>query len=200
MKKMDHKKPRWLLPIMLLAVLVVAVAVLVLTVVNKQYSKNAQQQSATELYWNVDAPEFQGDVVRPMNENGNYFVTFASRGETMRLEVTEEVYKDGIDMYEVVSLVFDENGLVVDYKTVEEATGGFYISKFYVEAIDGNTITCNSSAIFMGYQKTMTINEDTQIYMVAGNSILTGRPTQLQYNDEVVAVQDHQGNITHVFT
>ena len=27
MKKMDHKKPRWLLPIMLLAVLVVAVAV-----------------------------------------------------------------------------------------------------------------------------------------------------------------------------
>lgn len=195
MKKFNKKILYWLIPVIVVVVAAAVAAILILG-----GGSDRQTQTDTELYWNVDASEFQGDVVRPRNENGNYFVTFASRGETVRLEVTEEVYLNGIDMYEVVSLVFDENGLVVDYKTVEEATGGFYVSKFYVEAIDGNTITCNSSAIFMGYQKTMTINEDTQIYMVAGNSILTGRPTQLQYNDEVTAVQDHQGNITHVFT
>ncbi len=207
MEKMNNKKHRWLLPVVALVLVAAAVAVaLALSFGGGEEAAQTQtqptepHQTGVELYWNVDGPDYQANTLRPKTEDGTYFVTFASGGESHRFEVTEEVYQNGIDMYEVVSLVFDENGMVVDFKTVPECTGGFFVHKFYVESIEGNTVTCNSSAIFRGYQKTFTLSEDTQVYMVAGNNILTGMPTKLQINDEVIAIQDHDGKITHVYT
>ena len=189
-----NKKMKWLLPICIL--------VLILAGVLSGCQQQQQEQTpATDvkLAWNVDGADFLGNIRRTPADSGNYIVDFAIGGERKRLEVTPEVYNKGIDIYSVVGLVQDENGLVTDFRTVEECTGGYYMNKFYVENIDGNKILCNSSAVYKGYQKTLELTEDIPVYRYGDTGPLTGMKTQVSQDDEIIAVQDENGEILVVY-
>ena len=138
MKNTKSFKKIWLFLTAACVLIVIASLVLAFVLRNKATSDQNLTRSGA-LYWNVDRADFQSGIKRTPNGNGNYVVTFSSQGESQRIEVSSEAYANGIDMHEIVSLVFDENGVAVDYLTVPECTGGFYVSGFYVEQIDGDT-------------------------------------------------------------
>ena len=198
MKNTKSFKKIWLFLTAACVLIVIASLVLAFVLRNKATSDQNLTRSGA-LYWNVDRADFQSGIKRTPNGNGNYVVTFSSQGESQRIEVSSEVYANGIDMHEIVSLVFDENGVAVDYLTVPECTGGFFVSGFYVEQIDGDTVVCNSSAIYKGYRKSFEVTEDTQVYYAGGSGVLVGIPTQISVSDEIIAVMDTLGNITHVY-
>ena len=122
-----NKHLKWLIPVV--AVLLAAIAGFTWYLMGRTQKGNALPDNV-QICWNVDAAYYRGDpkVVpsRQTDDNGNFFVQFAMNGQQMRLQVTEEVLKKGLDMYDLVGIVQDENGLVVDFYTIEECTGGYF--------------------------------------------------------------------------
>ena len=166
-----------------------------------------QQPPAPEraqLYWNVEGSLYRGDpnmvLPRTPEADGTYMVNFAFDGSQQRLKVTAEVLEKGLDMQDIIGLTLDENGIVTDFQTVEECTGGYAVKNYFIESIDGNTVLCNNAPAFDGYEKAITVTDSTRIIRVGGTDLLTGTYTTLQENDQITAICDENGTITHVFT
>lgn len=154
-----------------------------------------------KLYWNVERDSYKDGVYqhRKMSDDV-YRLLFAVDGEQVQLDVQGWELVRKIDTLNVMGLKFDENGIVVDAYHVDECTGGYLFNKAYVAQVDGNTVTVNSNFAFRGLSKTLELTEDTQIYNVADGGPLCGIPSGLSYNDEVIVIQDREGNITHIYT
>lgn len=194
------KHLKWIIP--LCAVLLLAAAGLgVFFFLGSE--DEAVAPSDVKLYWNVNGYEYHGKPgevpVRQPDDNGNYFVQFAGYGEQVRLQVTREILDKGLDVHEIVGLVIDENGIVTDFYPVEDCTGGYFCEKYYVESIEGNTVTCNSGAMYNGFSISFELTEDVQVYRAEGNSPLTGMPTTIQVDDEITAIQDKNGKVFMAF-
>ncbi len=156
-----------------------------------------------ELYWNVNGSEYRGHPdttpVRRADDNGNYFMEFAGGGEQHRFQVAAEVITKGIDMHDLVGLVFDENGIVTDFYAVEDCTGGYFAEKYYVEDIQGTTVICNSSPMYDGFAVEFELADDQEVYMADGVSPLTGMPTEVLVDDEITAVMDESGKVFLIY-
>ena len=152
-----------------------------------------------EIYYNINASDYRGDPLitpkRLPDENGNYFMEFAGGGEQHRFQVTESVITGGVDMHDLVGLRFDENGIVTDFYAIEDCTGGYLAKKYYVEKIEGNTVICNNSPMYDGFQVKFEQNENLQVYLNDGISPLTGMPTDIQVDDEIIAIKDENGEV-----
>lgn len=182
-------------------------AMLLLCGCQKEAAPVPQEQPATqtqELYLNVEGSLYRGDpellLPRVPEADGTYMVNFAFGGTQQRLKVTAAVLEKGLDMHDVVGLIMDEAGTVTDFKTVEECTGGYAVKNYYVESIEGLTVHCNNSPSFDGYTKTITLNDSTQIIRTGEADILAGTYTTVSENDQITAICDVSGSITHVFT
>ena len=195
------KHLKWIIPVSIVLVLALAAGGAFLL-----FSQNQQQTSVpadVKLCWNINGSDYRGDPTvtpsRPRDDNGLYFINFASDGEQLRLQVTEDVIKKGIDMHDLVGLVLDEKGIVTDFYAVEDCTGGYAADEYFVVSIDGNTVTCNSAPMYDGFTVSFDINENTKIYRNDGNSPLTGMPTQIAAEDEITAIKDKDGNVILVY-
>ncbi len=157
----------------------------------------------TELYWNIDGTDYLGVPgkvpMRRLGEDGLYTLKFAVNGSQERIKVHPDALAKGIDVLDVMNLVFDDNGVVVDIRTVDECTGGYFAKKFYVEEINGTTVICNSASMFDGYRKTFEMTDDLKVYLVGGTGPLVGMPTQLAVDDIITAVYDKAGNVSHAY-
>lgn len=178
--------------------------ILVLCLVAGCQTESAEPTSdRVDLYINVEGSLYRGNpnklVSRVANPDGNYTVNFACNGEQQRLTVAPEALKKGLDMQDIVHLIFDENGVVIDFKTVEECTGGYIVKNDFVEEVDGSSILCNTSPNFDGYQKNVITTDATGIYRIGGTDVLVGTVTTVQPEDKITAVCDKNGNVTHVF-
>ncbi len=170
-------------------------------------SAPAPQQPAPqtqELYLNVEGSLYRGDpetvLPRTPEADGSYMITFAFGGNQQRLKVTAAVLEKGLDMHDIVGLIIDEAGTVTDFKTVEECTGGYAVKNYYVDSVEGLTVHCNNSPSFDGYEKTITLNDSTQIIRTGSTDVLAGTYTTIDVNDQITAICDTNGSITHVFT
>jgi len=161
-------------------------------------------ENAVGIYWNVEGSLYRGDpnmiLSRTPEADGTYMVSFAFGGTQQRLQVTAQVIEKGLDMHDAVGLVMDESGTVTDFMTVEECTGGYAVKNYFVESVSGNTVLCNNSPAFDGYQKEITVADSAQVIRVDGTGILTGTYTTISENDQITAICDSAGTITHVFT
>ncbi|MBE6982475.1 MAG: hypothetical protein E7437_09185 [Ruminococcaceae bacterium] len=213
MKKQDSpKKSRWLIPVAVVALLAVIGGALFLAFGGTEDA--APQTQATEptavqteelrLYWNVDreayaAKGYQGTSGRMPRSDGLYYIRFSIDAEQVDLPVRDKTLVDRIDMQDVMGLVLDEEGVVVDMRTVSECAGGFVAPTLFVKSADGNTLVVNTQGNFKGLDFTIQLNENTKIYDVGGEGLLIGMLGSVKTDDEILAVQDKDGNITHVF-
>ena len=205
MKRQDSAvKKKWLLfaGIGVCLCLIIAVALIIF-----MFAQKEQQQpdaTYTELYWNVERMEYVGKGLsgssgRIPGRDGMYNVRFAVQGTQRVLPVADKALVDRIDMKDLMGLVFDENGVVTDVLDVEECTGGYAANRYYVEKIDGDVVTCNTAESFGGMSVQLELTEKTQVYDVGGTGLLTGIPGTVAINDQIIAVKDYEGRISHIY-
>ncbi len=217
MKKQSQKKnTKWVILACLVVVLAVAAA-LMLTVFGGGSGNESQATQQTtqstegpvhtegldgKLYWNVDGATYRGSdiMVRPTNsEDGFIYIQFAVEGEQVRLPVADRTLANKIDMMEIMGLVFNADGVVVDAVRVEDFTGGLAANSYYVTAVEGNVIKFNSAVGLDGFNGQFILEEGTKIWDVGGEGLMVGLPGTIGVDDEVIAIKDVDGKIDTVF-
>lgn len=194
------KKWIWIIIAALVVALGVVAAVLLWP------SEEAAQTQETKLYWNVDRLQYvavdkTGHTTRTPREDGLFYIRFAFDGEQEELPVRGQELADIISAQQVMGLTFDEEGVVVDVQPISECTGGTAVNNYYVEKIEGNTVTVNMMGDYSGASWTIELDENTEIYNVGTADIMCGLPTTLQVDDQIYALWDKdRTRITHVFT
>lgn len=199
MKENKEKKPisKWLI-IVLAACLLAAAAACVFFLSGSDPQKEPLRES--KLYWNVEGKSFRnGTNIRYVSDDGYVYMIFSVDGKQERIPVANYELATAIDMLDVVGLEFDKNGVAVDYLRVAEFTGGIVANKFFVTAIEGNRITCNSSVTLAGYDVILEITDQTPIYDVGTEGITCGIPGKVKVQDQVTVVQDQDGSVQCVY-
>ena len=97
--------------VLVIAALVLLTAAMLWGCEKKQPEASVQDDNVI-IAWNVNAADYRGKPGevpgRYKDDDGYYPITFAYGGEQVRLRVTEETYKKGLDMQEVVCLQLNE--------------------------------------------------------------------------------------------
>ena len=194
---------RWLL--CLAVIMALCVGTLLVGCKPKEAEKPAAaDDSHVQLYWNVDRMEYvagnaDGTSGRYPRGDGFYYVRLAAGGEQKDYQVEDYAVVNRMELIDCFVPVFDDRGVIVDIKTVDECTGGYLAPKLYVSAVDGNKITANTQGAFKGLDMPFEIDEETEVYSVGGGGILTGVPTTIELDDEVIVIKDLDGTIGTVF-
>ena len=188
--------------VLVIAALVLLTAAMLWGCEKKQPEASVQDDNVI-IAWNVNAADYRGKPgevpARYKDEDGYYPMEFAFGGKQERLRVTEEAYKKGIDMQEVVCLQMNEENIVVDFYKIEQYGGGYYAENFFVESIEGNTVTCNSASAYNGFSVSFDMTEDLEVYVGGSPSPLVGMPTEIKADDEIIAICDKEYNVTHAW-
>ena len=198
MKKATNKS-RLILWLSIAAIILIAAIVAVFLLIGNRVQKDLPENP--KLYWNVDRPVYFGTgALRYPDDDGFYQVTFAQGGEQVRLPVEDPILLNRIDTMPLMALEFDDRGVVVNAIAPADCTGGYAADRLYVEAVDGNRVTCNFSYMFDSYQTILELDSNTKIWSVGDSGILVGVPTELRISDQIIAIKDASGRITEVFT
>ena len=182
--------------------LLVLITLFLLTACGEEKKQDVNaDEDGIKLYWNVEKFQYsQKDVLRTTRD-GQYYVRFAVDGEQVEYPVKDSLLVDYIDTMEVMGLVFDDQGVVIDALRVEEFYGSILAEDDYVTSLSKSEIICNTMGNGMGLSKTISINEKTKVYYWdEDGGVLCGLPGQLQIGSKILAVADEAGTVTHVYT
>lgn len=181
----------------LLVLAVVVAALLIL-------KPTPEQAPESKLYWNVERAQYasmrvDGMTARMPRSDGYYWMRFAVDGEQVDIPVADALLVEQVDMLDLMTLVMDENGVVIDAIPAEYYAGGLAVDRLFVESIDGNKVTCNTSGLYKGVSVTVEVPDSANIYNVGGEGLLVGMTGTISLDDQMIAVQDEEGVITDVF-
>ena len=206
MKQESAKKtPKWLLPVIIAAaVLVIAGVVLAIVLGGVGQQGPAAVNGPYELYWNVDR-EVNVDLetglsLRQPDANGKYKIRFAVGGQQVDLYCADKKLVNVIDYMDLMALIFDANGDIVDVKDPKDVAT-VVVKDNYVKSFDGTTLTVNSTMTMNGMEKKFTITEDIGIYNVDADAceMVGEKYIALDLMDKLSIYADAEGNITHIF-
>ncbi len=158
-----------------------------------------------KIAWNVDRLDYIGKSEgglssREKDGSGFYNMMFAVDGEQIEFKTDDTRLMNRIDQMELVGLDVDENGVILDARKVEEVTGGILADNFYVDIVDGNLATCNSSKTMNGVSVALSLTENVGIYDVSGKGDFVGIAVEaIQAGDRIIVIQNPAGEITHIF-
>ena len=159
-----------------------------------------------KIYWNVDHDQYAGltktgYTARIPRSDGYYYVRFAADGVQVELPIADRELVDIIDAQQVCGLRLDENGVVTEVLPVSACTGGIAANNYYVEKIEGNTITVNMLSDYTGSRYTLTMDEETLVYRMGSADLLCGVPAEVQVDDTIYALWNmDRTRITHIYT
>ena len=209
-KETSAKKGKlWLIiAIALVAVLAVAGVILALTLGGGE-AKEPEEQIESKLYWNIDRvamvdKETQLTLRKPAAD-GLYYIRFAVDGEQVELPCADKKLVNRIDLLgEVVGLKFDADGIIIEaYNAKDFATA--IVENAYVQNVDGNMITTNSSMTLNGMEVEMDMS-NANIYIVedprpevSGRDFTIGAKDELKLMDTIIAFGDEEGVVHTVY-
>ena len=200
----EHKKGSGAKKWLLLSGIFVLVAALVAGGLYFFLGDKKEPEAAIGLYWNVERKEYVNRsesmvTARMARADGYYYVRFAAGGEQIDLKVGDLTLLQKIDQLDLVGLKLDADGVITEVYNVNECSGGLVASNLYITEINGNTVKCNTHGGMAGVDVEIELEEDTQIYDVGTQGLLCGMATTLKVDDEIIAVKDYDGKISHVF-
>lgn len=204
-----NRKPLFII----LIIAVVALATLSAVLMGQAGSgKTAGQTDATDaayaLYWNVDRLDYQvepgkevGTTGREPGEDGYYHVLFAKDGEQLDLRIIDRRLTNRIDGVEpgLMGLVFDEDGIVIDFIQLEDMPVEQLLWSFFVQSMSADMIKLNSSAMFDGLEEIIKIGDGVVILDISGQSEYIGAPAEPKKGDRVYVIANEDGDVTHIF-
>ena len=204
-KESSQKKMKWLWLVIGVAVLFAAVGTGLAFVLPGLNSDSDDSVGRPELYWNLDKATYLNAETnmstREKAEDGHYYVRFAYNGEVLELPVSDKQLVNYIDSMDVMGLVMDADGSVVDAVPVkdiaiEQETGVF------VQNVDGGRVYVNSSVAMNGMKKELPITGLVEIYDVTANAEVPGQvitAEQLQPMDKLAVYANLKEQTTHVY-
>ena len=204
MKKETAKKNKlWLwIGLGVVALLAVVGIVLALVLGGGQGSSGGR----ADLYWNVDRVAFTKDSesglsTRTAAADGMYYVKFAYNGEQVELPVADKRLINFIDTMDLMGLVIDKDGIVVDAVAPTDLAVEKGKGIYFVEAKDGNVIA-NSAITLNGLAMEFAVTENTQIYNVSSSATTVGEIIQagdIQLMDTIHVYANDLEEITHIY-
>lgn len=204
--RVKNKKVLWL-AIGIAAVLVVAGVVLGIVLGLGNNSGSEQVGGRPDLYWNVDrATYFSEDsgVAASSREpaaDGYYYIRFAYNGEYVEYPVADKKLVNVIDSMDLISLVFDGDGMIVDMKLPNEVALEVGIKVYFQSATEDKIVT-NTSITLNGMKNDVVLGDLAQIYNVSNAAENVGEiidTSKLEIMDTMNVYANKLGEITHVY-
>ena len=140
MKKMEQTKKPWIWLILGVAALLVAAAVclvLFLKPAAPQQGQTPEEPQVTyTLVWNLDGKAFtenseSGLSTREPGEDGLFTIRFVDAGQVKEYKTADKQLVNFIDSINILGLVFDDSGLIVDAVQAKDAATEI-AKEFYV--------------------------------------------------------------------
>lgn len=198
------KKMKWILPIVIIAVLV---AVLLGVFLSKDTSET-QVQKADEktpytgkVYWNIERDLYlnsEWESTR-MRAGEYYSMRFMSEGQQMNLFVDDRDILNQAENLCFMGLEIDENDVITAVIPVEDFLGGNAGMGFFVTSVTENTILCRADGRYDTPSVEYQYDENTVIFDVSDTGALNGLPGQLTENCEVWVIMGNHGKLSHIF-
>lgn len=207
MKGKSFFKSKWMILISVLLVLCIAGGVVALNFNNWFGSEEETAVSVNNsIFWNLDRYDYakkseKGASSRPIDKNdGYYHVLFANEGRQVTRRVADEDVLNEVDAHNVMGLTFDSEGIITGVREISELDREVLYFNFYVNLVDGNNISINSSYRGGGVLATFTKTAATKIYDISGGSGEQGIPvTEIKENDRIVVLANTKGEVTEVY-
>lgn len=193
------KHMKWILPALALVLVLGGVAIALFAGVFGGNEPAAPADTEMKIYWNVDRQLYVDGTKTRSAKNGKFFAPMAVDGEQVDMFFDSVLLLQEADTLDMMGLVTDEQGIVVDVVDVREFTGGLAVRNFFVTELTENTIQCNSLQNLSGFDMTLYYDENTQVYDVTGEGPLAGIPGKLEVGCCITGVQDKRGVLTHIW-
>ena len=192
---------KWLIPVCLVVALAVT-AVVLLSLERQKPAAAGEPERDFALYWNVEPSNYRTQkVMRYPNSEGLIYVTLSHNGEQARYAIKDNtLLANEIDQLDVMCMEFDGEGYISDCHRVEELGGKIIANKYYVSAVEGNTVTCNSSGTGHGYDVVFELTEDVAVWDVTNEGITCGIAGTVRVDDLVTVVQAPDKTIRAVYS
>jgi len=157
-----------------------------------------------ELYWNADRALYDGKSEAGMSsrmpESDGYFhVRFILDGEEVVLKVQDRKIINKIDVMDLMGLVIDDNGIVVDAMDIKEMPLEKIAWQFYVQSAGKTLIKANSSDSFAGMEVQLEIGDNSGVYDMTGKEGDVGCVATPIEGDRIYGIANLAGEVTHVF-
>ncbi len=153
-----------------------------------------------DVYWNTERmyDSTTAMTTREPDDLGYYTYVFALRGEQVTLRTRDMAVANAIDKQNapIMTLEFDEEGLITKKTSVKLATGGSSIASWFdIIAINGNTITAERklSGTRFGEVVEIVLRDDCQIYDCTDFADVEGQVTTLKVGDRIHGETDSRG-------
>jgi len=155
------------------------------------------------IYWNVDRALYcaQSESIlslRKMNAEKKYEIRMALDGKQLILKTKKSEIVNRVDFQYAVGLVLDEQGDISDVKTISQCGLEIAANWSYVFGVQADTATCNTAASGKGTEFKLD-TKDAKIYDVSTADDACGKTTQLRKGDQIYALKNREGKVTHVF-
>lgn len=209
MKKEATKKPNkllWLWIGLLALVLIAGAVVGAIFLFGGEKEPTGPVGGRPDLYWNLDKETYTKDSesglsTREAGEDGVYRIRFAYNGEQVELPIVDKQLVNFIDTMDVMGLVKDADGMVVDVIAVEDIATPV-AQNAYVQQVMSDRIIANSSIAMNGMQYTIELTDLTQLYDVSDTAELAGQiiePTAFQAMDSIWVYANDLEEVTHIY-
>ena len=206
MKQETGKKSKKLLWLIIALAAIVAVAGVLLGIFWSDLFGGGPADTAAgngELYWNVDRMTFVDEETgmsnRVPNADGVFEIRFAHDGQIVELKIVgDKKLVNFIDTMDVMGLVFDANGMIVDAVAAKDVATEV-VKDNYVSEVGGGFIRVNSAMTMTGMSNKIKLTENTKIFDVSVGANPVGQVAEPKLLDCVTAYADADGNVTTIF-
>ena len=161
--------------------------------------------ASTKLYFNIDRILYgglaeDGLTARPKNLTDAYFhFNLSSDGEIVELRCKSRMLANEVDTYDIVTFTFKDDGLIDSVYSLEEMGGKIAANRLYVSAADASSVTINTNNTMTGDEFALNLSSDVVVYDLSdAESESYGAATELAELDEIVAIENAEGVITHI--
>lgn len=159
----------------------------------------------SDLYYNVTRKFGSGSkqTTRTPDEKGYYVITVLnSKGQKMDVRTKDKALATAIDTPEYRTFGLKLNGDIVEKVYDQESVTGNMVAGINRLVVDqSGTILSIALARSISQPANMILADDCKIYNVTGDKDGTkyGSQTQLRQYDEVTAMRNLEGKITHIY-
>ena len=155
------------------------------------------------LYWNLDKAFYTetsetGLSTRERADDGLYHFRFACEGKLVELTTADAQIVNYLDTMEVMGLILDADGGIVDAIPVAELATEV-AKEFFVKKISGNSIQLNSSPAMNGMDVDIVVPEGAYVMDVRRDSEAVAQPIELEVMDTVWVYADMENVVTNLF-